>query len=540
MTLDVSRLKEITVLYCEDEVSLREVTNGILKSFTKKQYIAEDGAIGLEYFKKYKDEIDLIITDVNMPNMSGLEMSKEIKEISPNVPIIVATAFSNSEYLLEAIELGIDKYVLKPVNMKKLLETMVSSLLYHELRDLYIDNLTHLPNRNALLKYINEQESSLIALLDIDKFSLLNDLYGEDNGDIILNIFTQRLKEYFNIDEFKIYRVGSDRFVVSSLDQSKDINDFKEMITNFLDYNSKNDFKLDDDEVNIDTTVGIAYSDDNHAFEYVQRTIQKAKDKFIDVLVYDKDKFDQKNDYRENIQWIKKLKNGLESGNFQPFFQPIIKSKTKEIYKYESLIRYIDNDGKEIPPYKFLPIAKKAKLYPVIIQVMLSKVIEVIRDKNIRIAVNVSFEDISHQPTYDFILNIVSKNSDITHLLDFELLESEEIEDFNMVKNFITEVKKYGCNMGIDDFGAGYSNFNILDTLDVNYVKIDGSLIKNITTMPKQALIVQTISNFCKELNLKTIAEFVSEEEIYNKINELDIDYTQGYYFGKPMPLKDI
>ena len=102
MSADVARLKDITVLYCEDEDNLREVTSGILKSFTKKQYIAVDGLEGLEYFKKHQDEIDLVITDVNMPNMSGLEMSKEIKSLNANMPIIVATAFSNSEYLFNA------------------------------------------------------------------------------------------------------------------------------------------------------------------------------------------------------------------------------------------------------------------------------------------------------------------------------------------------------------------------------------------------------------------------------------------------------
>ena len=95
MGADVSRLKDITVLYCEDEESLRSVTGGILKSFTKKQFICEDGVEGLECFKKYQDEIDLVITDVNMPEMNGLEMSKEIKAINVNMPIIVATAFSN-------------------------------------------------------------------------------------------------------------------------------------------------------------------------------------------------------------------------------------------------------------------------------------------------------------------------------------------------------------------------------------------------------------------------------------------------------------
>ena len=198
MKTDIAKLKDITVLYCEDEEYLRDITKGILESFTKKQYIGIDGKEGLELFKQNKDEIDLIITDVSMPNMTGLEMAKEIKQINSNIPIIVATAFSNSEYLLEAIELGIDKYVLKPVNIKKLLSTMANSLLYHELRDLYHDGLTKLENRNALLKLVSVDKKSQLALIDIDQFSILNELYGEEFGDHILLAFAELLKRYFN------------------------------------------------------------------------------------------------------------------------------------------------------------------------------------------------------------------------------------------------------------------------------------------------------------------------------------------------------
>jgi len=107
--MQYSHLKNITILYCEDEIELREITADMLGQYTKKVYLADDGAQGLEIFKKYANEIDLIITDVNMPKMNGLDMAKEIKEINQNIPIIVATAFSNSSYLLDAIELGIDK-----------------------------------------------------------------------------------------------------------------------------------------------------------------------------------------------------------------------------------------------------------------------------------------------------------------------------------------------------------------------------------------------------------------------------------------------
>ncbi len=540
MATDISRLKEITVLYCEDEDNLREVTGGILKSFTKKQFIAIDGAIGLEYFKENRDEIDLIITDVNMPNMNGLEMAKEIKAINPNIPIIVATAFSNSEYLLEAIDLGIDKYVLKPVNIKKLLDTMAKSLLYHELRDLYLDQLTLLPNRNALLKDIKSLDNTLLGLIDIDKFSLLNDLYGEKNGDEILILFSDYIRKYFTSSDYKIYRVGSDRFVVLAKNGNIELEAFKDIISAFLSYIDTNGITLADDIIDVNVTVGIAQSNDKYAFEYAQRVVQKARQKFIQIMVYDENLFEQKEDFKENIRWIKKLKQGIKSGNFQAYYQPIVDATTQKIYKYEALIRYIEDDGTQIPPYKFLPIAQKAKLYPVIIQVMLTNVLETIRKKQIRVAVNVSFDDIINKETYNFIFEKLAANREESKLLDFEILESEEIKDFDLVRKFINTVKEYGCNVGVDDFGAGYSNFNMLEALNIDFVKIDGSLIKEIDVLHKQALIVETISEFCKKLEIKTVAEFVSSKEIYESVKKLDIDYIQGYYFGKPISYNEL
>lgn len=535
MDKDVSRLKDITVLYCEDEEYLRDVTKGILKSFTKKQYIAEDGAIGLELFKKHEEEIDLIITDVNMPNMNGLDMAKEIKAINHNIPIIVATAFSNSEYLLEAIELGIDKYVLKPVNIKKLLHTMNQSLLYHELRDLYIDQLTHIPNRNALIRDISKQDLSTIALIDIDKFSVLNDLYGEENGDKILEQFTEKLKKHFDNEIFKFYRVGSDRFVVLSTDENLDIKEFKNLCESFIINIDNEGINLsDDNNIDITITMGIARSNDKHSFEYAQRAIQKARAKYLQILQYDESLFEQKEDFEENIKWIKKIKNGIVDNNFVPYLQPIVDANTNEIYKYEALIRYIDENGKEIEPYAFLPIAKKAKLFPIIIKIMLTSVLDIIQEKGIRVSINLSFDDIINKETYEFIFDILQKHPEEAKLLDFEILESEEIEDFDIVREFIAKIRKFGCHIGVDDFGAGYSNFNMLEALNIDFVKIDGSLIKEIDHLPKQALIVETIAQFCTKLGIKTVAEFVSSEEIYQTAKKLGIDMMQGYHFGRP------
>lgn len=540
MDTDVARLKEITVLYCEDEEYLRDITQGILQSFTKKQFVCKDGAEGLRVFKENQHLIDLVITDVNMPNMNGLEMSKEIKSINSNMPIVVATAFSNSEYLLEAIDLGIDKYVLKPINVKKLLDIMSKSLLYHELRDLYLDQLTKLHNRNALIKDTKVIEKSTLALINIDKFSILNDLYGESYGDKILLAFVMNLKEAFKSDRYNIYRVGSDNFVILCKDWNITIQEFKKICKEFIRQTNTNGLIIENEIVDISITIGIAQSEDKHAFEYAQRAIPKARRKYLDILEYDKEKFEQKKDIEENIAWIKKLKSGLTDGKLQPYFQPIVDAQTKEVYKYEALIRYIDENGKEIAPYKFLTIAKKARLFPIIIKVMLSNVLKIIREKQIRVAVNLSFEDIINHETHQFIFDTLDAYKEEAKLLDFEILESEEIEDFQIVKEFIIKIRSYGCQIGVDDFGAGYSNFNMLEALDVDFVKIDGSLIKEIDILEKHALIVETISNFCKKLGIKTVAEFVSSEEIYQKTKSLGIKYMQGWYFEKAISKENL
>jgi len=539
MISNVSILKNITILYAEDEEALREITLNILKGFTKKQLVAKNGAEGLELFKQNESEIDLIITDVNMPIMNGLEMIREIKKINANIPIIVATAFSNTEYLLEAIDIGVDKYVLKPIDMKKLLQLMSQSLLYHELKDLYVDNLTHLPNRNRLKKDLENSKKDLIAMINIDKFSTINDLFGEHNGDKVLLKFSDTIQKYFDKEKFSVYRIEADKFLVISKQYDLDIKEFYNLCKKFEDFIEEDPVCIDEDEIDLNITIGIAKSDDGNAYKYVQRVISYARKKFEPILIYN-DSFNIQESFEENIKWIKKIKNGIKNGNFKAYFQPIVDTKTKEIYKYEALIRYIDEDGTVVSPFTFLNIAKKAKLYPNIIKIMIKEAFHLIKTKNKRVAVNISFEDIASATTMDYVYKIIEENNQYTNNLEFEILESEEISDFSEVFKFIKKMNSYGCNVGVDDFGAGYSNFNMLVNLDINYVKIDGSLIRGINKSKNQQIIVRTIDEFAKKFGFKTVAEFVSEEEIYNEVKRIGVDYSQGYYFDAPLSYDDI
>jgi EAL domain-containing protein (putative c-di-GMP-specific phosphodiesterase class I) len=144
-------------------------------------------------------------------------------------------------------------------------------------------------------------------------------------------------------------------------------------------------------------------------------------------------------------------------------------------------------------------------------------------------------EDITDHKIRDMILKTVSQNLSSSKRIIFELTENENIQRFSDVQSFIHEVKAYGCKIAIDDFGSGYSNFEYLAQLHVDYVKIDGSLIRNIDADPTLKIIVRSIVDFARQMNFKTVAEYVHNKQVYEIVTELGVDFSQGYYFGQPV-----
>ena len=153
--------------------------------------------------------------------------------------------------------------------------------------------------------------------------------------------------------------------------------------------------------------------------------------------------------------------------------------------------------------------------------------------ENCDISVNLSIEDISNDETIAFIHEQLKKYS-VANLIIFEILESENITDYEKIITFIDNVQSLGCRIAIDDFGSGYSNFAYLLRLKPNYIKIDGSSVKNINKDKNSFLITKTINNFAHSLGIKTIAEFVHSQEVFDIVKEMGVDEFQGYYFSAP------
>ena len=195
-------------------------------------------------------------------------------------------------------------------------------------------------------------------------------------------------------------------------------------------------------------------------------------------------------------------------------------------------MRLIDERGRPIKPDKYLNLSKKLKLYPKITSRIIEQSFEASKKLGVSVSINLSYEDITNPETTSFIKGKLSEYG-IAERVCFELLESESIDSYRRVYEFINDLKDMGCSIAIDDFGTGYSNFEHLLRLNVDTVKIDGSLIRNIDKDKNALIMARGIVGFAKKLGLTTIAECVHSKQVFDTVVEIGIDYSQGFYFGQ-------
>ncbi len=406
---------------------------------------------------------------------------------------------------------------------------------------IYYDQLTHLPNRVLLLRHISEANSLALILINIDDFKEINATYGYRAGDKVLQCAADKLNQILPDSATGVYRLNADEFAV--LIQKGEDTRFRKSLTNIA--NLINRFLRHEKcifqkvEIRFRASMGIAIADEvgtDKLFACADIALKTAKSTNTSFLFY-RQALDTQKRYEENIKWANVLTDALDNGRVVPFYQPIIDNKTGEIVKYEALVRLINAEGEVITPHFFLDIAKKSRLHTRITKIILIRASEFLLANPTGVSINLSFEDILDQSVKDYIDRIYAKNPTIFSRLCFELTESEGIQNFDIVSRFIKEMKQRGCQVAIDDFGTGYSNFDYLIRLDVDVLKIDGSLIRNIQQERNSRLIVENIVDFTRKMGIKTVAEFVESEALLTEVKRLKIDYSQGYYIGKPKPV---
>jgi PAS domain S-box-containing protein/diguanylate cyclase (GGDEF)-like protein len=387
----------------------------------------------------------------------------------------------------------------------------------------FYDQLTGLPNRQKITADMNKKAPTGCAILNIDDFKEINDFFGLAAGDEIL----RQVSQWFP------YRLGGDEFAITFYDDLS-LDEILLHINSLLSSLEEKVFTIADETINLRMTVGIAIGEKD-LLTRADIALHAAKEKKIPISVYEEQKNIEEN-YRNNIAMASSIRQALSDKRVICYYQPIVNLLTGKTDKYETLVRMIDQEGKIVPPMEFLSIAKKTKIYPQITREVIHQACTLFATREEEFSINLSDSDIRDTQTVNTIIDTIIKTGTASRIV-FEILESEGIENYEEVAKFITKVKAFGAKIAIDDFGTGYSNFENILKLNVDYIKIDGSLIRGITTNSRHNIIVETIIDFAKKIGAKTIAEFVSDEAIYDAVVKHGIDYSQGYYTGKPEPL---
>jgi len=409
-----------------------------------------------------------------------------------------------------------------------------------EIKKQRIDLLTGLPNRNQLLEDLKTAVKPILFYINIDDFSGLNDFYGERIGDNALLRMREILSQMQSINNFKLYKLESDQFLLLFEEGylSRDNLEFyfeeviQEIEQKIIAPGGKYQNRI---AIAVSGGAATYYANDDYEKLILYSNIarKQARKEHKKFLLF-QHSMRKHEDYAHNIEWVKRIKEAIDDDRIVCYYQPIYQNKSSKAFKFETLVRLLDKDGQAISPFFFLEIAKKSRLYPQITQIIIDKAFEKFRNlPEYEFSINLTVDDILHEKTTNHIYQKL-ENFPHPERVIFEITESQEVDDYKIINSFIKYVKKYNVKIAIDDFGSGYANFEHILSIDADFIKIDGSLIKNVHTDQNSKIITEAIINFSKKLKRETIVEFVHNEEVYTIVKALGADYCQGFYLGAP------
>ena len=524
-----------------DDVPVNRMT--IKMSLKNENYIFIEATNGEEaIMQAQKHNPDVILMDAVMPVMDGFEATQNIRMIESiqRTPILMITSLEEREDKIRALDVGVNDFISKPFDKEELkarCKSYAQISLLNQNYSLATQNvITNLPNKIALLKDIEAREGeNALFLIKIDNFEVNENFYGNSIVALLEKEFTTLLEEYLKTKAMsQIYHISSGKYAVL-LDPSITLERKKieSICFDFIEKIKGEKISAQEYDFDVNITMSFAaaktslYEDANEVLVsalFHKKEYLLAED-IIDTL---------KSDLRKNLTMLKSIKIALKENKITPQYQPIFNNKTKKINRYEALIRMTDERGNIIYPGPFfLEIAKKGKLYPHVTKILIEKVFAIIRKTGKEFSLNLSSLDIENPYMSAYILDMIKQNSDIAPKMIFELLEDKETEDYQVVKSFIDISKSYGIKIAIDDFGSGYSNFMRILEFEPDIIKIDGSLIQDIANSKHARSTVEMIKIFADRIGAITVAEYVENKEIYDIVNAIGIDYSQGFYIGK-------
>lgn len=435
-------------------------------------------------------------------------------------------------------------------------EKMLAEAKLHYLSS--YDPVTSILNRSRFVELLSEFVSSdkdsarigILLLVNVDGFKLINDTYGHSVGDQFLKAFASFLKEQVfeydsansSIQDSIVGRVGGDEFAIFLFDRDEryGVRIAEELRRKIENYRFMNDM------IRATATIGISlYPEQGNTvadlLSKANAAVMRAKDLGQNrcYIYNDEDKYLRT--ASSSLEEKQMIISAMEEDRFIPYFQPILDLHTGTIHHYESLARLISPDGKVMLPSSFIFTAERYGLVTGIDKIITFKTMSIQSElsrigRKISFSMNLSGKHLGDSSMLEYLKNSLQNTGADPQFIVFEITETAAIQDFARAVDFVRELKSMGCKFSLDDFGVGFTSFVHLIEMSVDFIKIDGSFVRNLPNREKDRILVKAISEMARGLGIKTIAEYVDKVETLNILKELAVDYAQGYYIGKPSP----
>jgi len=527
------------MLYRDDKGKFRFMIDGATEDkvrIGRKFDIQDDG-----WHKAYEQLIPQLIVQQDLSELWLTYITPVVYKNSAIGLIAVDLSFEHhKQHLLTIAPLKQMLFLVFGLILTIIIVAIVQYALYYfSQKRVYIDGLTGLKNRqylNDLLPKINFQKY-YIAMLDIDHFKNINDSYGHDVGDEVLREIATALDQGIRTEDILV-RYGGEEFLlfVSSRNVSHELAlSIMERLRNKVEV-----LEITAQSMTIKPTISIGVNLDTFELKSVNEAIKVA-----DQMLYE-----AKNNGRnrvmhyscrsvplpsENIMLnVHEVKEAIEDKRIFFEYQPIIDLNSGFVYKHEALVRIKSEDGKTLYPGHFLENIKNSQVYKEMTLFMLQYNSERAMQEQLKVSVNLNITDLIDDDIFKQMISVFEENPELTQYITFELLEEEKIDNIDLLRKRIDIIHSFGGQIAIDDFGSGYSNFSHILQLDVDIIKIDGSLIKNIDKSELSLQLVKAIVAFATSSNKTVVAEFIHTKVIMDIVKGLGIPYGQGFYLGKP------
>ncbi|MET1255355.1 EAL domain-containing protein [Aliikangiella maris] len=421
-------------------------------------------------------------------------------------------------------------------------------LVYQESRD----SLTGLFNRRHLEKTLSKilehskqgltNSRPAIILIDLDKFQLLNTSFGFEAGDEFLKRFAILLRKSIPGNDL-LSRLSSDEFAV--IIKNAGDQELVSICENIKSAVRKFEFDWRGENLNVSICLGVVkidanFSDINDVLSAADHACRLAKTKGTNITQFYETDDPEIQLRTQEVTKLTDLKKALNQNNLLLYRQAIvgIDTNNKSQQKYEILVRIKDQNDNIILPSNFIPVAEKYGFMAKIDFWVLAHTFEYLAAQGERDSalynINLSSKTLSEKRLIAFVESLFSQFSIAPSRINFEITETSAISYLENALDFMYAMKSKGCTFSLDDFGTGLASFDYLKKLPIDFVKIDGVFVKDLASNRNDRVFVEAIHNISAQLKIKTVAEYVETEEIFNIIKDIGIDYAQGYHLQEP------